>query len=63
MCQPTHNRSSRRRKREGEQKYVLGINGLKLPTPKEGNRYLTTGSTEGLTQDELTQTQTKIYRN
>ena len=42
-----HNRDSRRgRKRIGDGKYIWRNYGRKLPKPKEGNRYPSTGSTE-----------------
>ena len=35
----------------------------KVSKPKEGNRYLSTGSTEGPKHDKSKQTYTKIYYN
>ena len=42
----------RRRKKKVDQTCILRNYGWKLPNPKEGNRYSSTGNTEGSKQDE-----------
>ena len=49
-------------KRRGSKMYLKKL-WLKTPQPKEGDRYPSTGSTEGLKQDEPKQTHNKTYHN
>lgn len=63
VCLPTYNTGTRKRKRDGDWKYIWGNYGWKLTKPKKGNRYLGIGSTEGSKWDEPKQTHTKTYHS